>query len=84
MAESHWLQGMDFPSPPQMPCAGSYGPGEPSSKDLQVPAGKMHASMQKKESKQNKKRGSGKEKRKYEQNATASMLLQLLGILYSL
>ena len=43
MAESYWLQGMAFPGPPQLSCAGSCGPGEPSSKDLQVPAGEMHA-----------------------------------------
>lgn len=57
MAESYWLQGMAFPGPPQLSCAGSCGPGEPSSKDLQVPAGEMHAHVQKKERKQNKKRG---------------------------
>ena len=37
-----------FPSPSQLSCAGSCGPGEPSSKGLQVPASEMHASMQKK------------------------------------
>ena len=57
---------MAFPGPPQLSCAGSCGPGEPSSQDLQVPAGEMHARVQKKERKQNKKRGFGKEKRKYE------------------
>lgn len=74
MAESHWLQGMDFPALPQMPCRFLW-PWRTSQKTCRCQQVKCTPHAKKgKQTKQ--KRRSGKEKRKYEQNATASMLLQ--------
>lgn len=81
MAESCWLQGMDFPGPPQLSCTGSYGPGEPSSKDLQGPAGEMHARMQKRNA--NKTKNGGLEKRRGNMNRMQQHLCYFNFLAYS-
>lgn len=82
MVESYWLQGTISPALPNYHVQVPVALENPQAKTGKCQQVKCTPACQKKESKQNKKRGVGKEKREYEQNATASMLLQLLGILY--